>query len=399
MIDFRETAPENARNDRFIQNPRSATFGRNSVGVPGFVKGLEHAFKKYGSGHLGANCCTWFDLVRKAIDVALRGIKISDHFINATHTKISQEEVQSNDAILLRELISTKAAYFNDVPIFKRLVETIRDIASNGSATMYEGGRIGQSLVQDLNGALTLQDLANYQVLESKPLKTAIGRFEVMASPSPSSGPELLGLLNALEYMNSSNHIKYGEVSSDYLHILSNVLENLEDLQLRLGDSPDQEVENLVKVMLDKNNAAKWTSDIQGESVFEANYALSDPVAANVAIMDKKDNYVSVVTSLNSWFGSKIMTKSGILLNNAMANFAIPNESVTTANVMATGKRPLTKNVVALTMDTKNICGTRIAAGGSTASSVAQVRRSGLNLKARCRPFSPLCRCYRCSFC
>ena len=36
-------------------------------------------------------------------------------------------------------------------------------------------------------------------------------------------------------------------------------------------------------------------------------YALSDPVAANVGVMDKKDNYVSVVTSLNTWFGSKVI--------------------------------------------------------------------------------------------
>jgi hypothetical protein len=36
-------------------------------------------------------------------------------------------------------------------------------------------------------------------------------------------------------------------------------------------------------------------------------YNLSDPVAANVGVMDKKDNYVSVVTSLNTWFGSKVI--------------------------------------------------------------------------------------------
>ena len=47
---------------------------------------------------------------------------------------------------------------------------------------------------------------------------------------------------------------------------------------------------------------------VQGKSLEEAdpNYALSDPVAANVGVMDKKDNYVSVVTSLNTWFGSKV---------------------------------------------------------------------------------------------
>ena len=69
------------------------------------------------------------------------------------------------------------------------------------------------------------------------------------------------------------------------------------------------------------------------------------------------------------------MTKDGILLNNAMANFAVPNESGTlnTANQLAEGRRPLTSNVVALTMDTKTICGSRIVIGGASASSVGQV--------------------------
>ena len=43
-------------------------------------------------------------------------------------------------------------------------------------------------------------------------------------------------------------------------------------------------------------------------SIQDPNYLLGDPVAANVAVMDKKDNYVSVVTSLNTWFGSKVNT-------------------------------------------------------------------------------------------
>ena len=70
------------------------------------------------------------------------------------------------------------------------------------------------------------------------------------------------------------------------------------------------------------------------------------------------------------------MTQDGILLNNAMANFAIPDDSggdLATANQLVEGRRPLTSNVVALTMDTKNICGMRIVTGGATASSVGQV--------------------------
>ena len=256
------------------------------------------------------------------------------------------------------------------------LVKTLKSIAVNGSASIYEGGEVGQSIIKALGGAITVEDLANYTVKERTPLTTMIGQHEVMVSPSPSSGPELLALLNSFSYLKEQLKSSFGVVTADYLHSLANVLQNLEDLQLGLGDADanadqDKKQEN----MLDKSNAPQWTSDIQKENVFDPSYALSDPVASNVAVMDKKDNYVSVVTSLNTWFGSKVMTSSGILLNNAMANFAIPNESgeLETFNQLAEGRRPLTSNVVALSMDTRDICGTRIVTGGATASSVGQV--------------------------
>ena len=244
------------------------------------------------------------------------------------------------------------------------LVKTLKSIAVNGSASIYEGGEVGQSIIKALGGAITVEDLANYTVKERTPLTTMIGQHEVMVSPSPSSGPELLALLNSFSYLKTQLKDRFGVVTADYLHSLANVLQNLQDLQLKLGDNAnaDQQVKALQENMMDKSNAPQWTSDIQKENVFDPSYALSDPVASNVAVMDKKDNYVSVVTSLNTWFGSKVMTSSGILLNNAMANFAIPSESgeLETFNQLAEGRRPLTSNVVALSMDTRDICGTRI---------------------------------------
>ena len=52
-------------------------------------------------------------------------------------------------------------------------------------------------------------------------------------------------------------------------------------------------------------------------------YALSDPVAANVGVMDKKDNYVSVVTSLNTWFGSKVIWNLFVASRNETTNSPI----------------------------------------------------------------------------
>ena len=73
-------------------------------------------------------------------------------------------------------------------------------------------------------------------------------------------------------------------------------------------------------------------------------------------------------------FGSKIMTSQGIILNNALGSFAPKNaHSGNTANTIVQQRRPLTRNVVALSMDIQNICGRRILVGGATSASVGTV--------------------------
>ena len=219
-----------------------------------------------------------------------------------------------NHVHISRDLVAnrTEGDRFNDIGIYKKLLRTMEIIAMNGSAAIYEGGQIGQNLIDEIPGAITFDDLANYKVKEYKPNTTRIGSHEIMASPAPSSGPELLAFLNTLEYLNGTSS-DFGNVTSEYLHNITNVLENLEKLQLQLGDTdevnPNPEIDKKVQYMLSKNNSPKWVSNLRGKSLSsDPNYALSEPVAANVGVMDKKDNYVSVVTSLNTWFGSKVST-------------------------------------------------------------------------------------------
>ena len=175
-------------------------------------------------------------------------------------------------------MIDTKpiTKYFNEVTIFKKLINTMEIIAMKGSATLYENGQIGQNLVKELPGILTAEDLVNYKVKEYKPNTTMIGSYEVMVSPAPSSGPELLAFLNTLEYLKQEAKLDFGKLSAKYLHNMTNVLENLNKLQLKLGDNPNPDVNNIVKFMLDKKNAPGWVSNIQGKSLDDAdpNYAL-----------------------------------------------------------------------------------------------------------------------------
>ena len=50
-------------------------------------------------------------------------------------------------------------------------------IARNGSAAIYQGGSVGQNLVKDLGGHITIDDLSEYEVKETKPNMTKIGTY------------------------------------------------------------------------------------------------------------------------------------------------------------------------------------------------------------------------------
>ena len=62
-IDFRETAPALANTTMYVGNPAKAMFGGLSVAVPGEVKGLEEAHKRWGK-------LEWSRLVQPSVELA-----------------------------------------------------------------------------------------------------------------------------------------------------------------------------------------------------------------------------------------------------------------------------------------------------------------------------------------
>lgn len=62
-IDFRETAPALANSTMYVSNPRSALIGGLSVGIPGEVRGLEEAHRRWGS-------LPWHRLIEPSIGLA-----------------------------------------------------------------------------------------------------------------------------------------------------------------------------------------------------------------------------------------------------------------------------------------------------------------------------------------
>src|SRR6266568_6543808 len=74
FIDFREHAPQAASRDMYIDASGKATqdsvTGYRAAGVPGTVRGLEYANKKYGKR-------PWAELAHPAVGLAAKGFPVS----------------------------------------------------------------------------------------------------------------------------------------------------------------------------------------------------------------------------------------------------------------------------------------------------------------------------------
>ncbi|XP_049805529.1 glutathione hydrolase 1 proenzyme-like isoform X4 [Schistocerca nitens] len=85
-------------------------------------------------------------------------------------------------------------------------------------------------------------------------------------------------------------------------------------------------------------------------------WSYPEAVGSHVAAVDLNDLYVSVVSGLNTWFGSQLLTKEGFILNNAMENFNAGS------NAFAPGKRPFSLATPIIAIQ-KEVCGRRLISG------------------------------------
>ena len=342
VIDFRETSPSTNKPTDFS--------------VPGFVKGLHRSYTKYGSGKIGTECCSWIDLVYMSIRFVLaNGVVASESLATAAATKASKG-IKGN----LGKFLSGINNSLVENKQYLQLINTMKLVASHGADGFYRG-QVANDIVKATGGIVSYEDLGSYDVEERKPMTSKVGRFEVMTSPSPSSGPKLLGFLKAMK----KRGLKQGS-TVELLVDEADLLNDLDLVQMTLGDPKfSAEIGNRSQNLLES------VTEVVDNPVFTEYEMGGESVASHIASMDSEDTYVTLVTSLNTWFGSKVMTDGGVILNNANRNFA-PSENAG-GNTRKAGKRPLHNYVVALARDKTDVCGLRLLIGGATADAVGQV--------------------------
>src|SRR6476469_7849415 len=354
-IDFREMAPAAAhrdvyldKNGNLIEGEGGSLVGYRAAGVPGTVRGMELALKKYGSGKL-----TWAQLVEPARQLAGAGFAVTYELARSLYN----ERKYLSQYAETKRIYLKRGQYYQEGELFRQpeLAATFARLQRFGPSDFYQG-ETARLIVADMkrnNGLMTLEDLRGYVAKERTPVRGKYRGYEIISMPPPSSGGAvLIEMLNILEGYDLA---KLDASSSDRYHLMAEAMRRaFADRAEYMGDSDFVKVP--VAGMIDKEYAARLRSSISTERASTSAEVIAGRPAGyesdettHFTVVDAEGNAVSNTYTLNNSYGSAAVVKgTGLLLNDEMDDFAAKPGTANMygliqgeRNAVAPRKRPL----------------------------------------------------------
>lgn len=329
-IDFRETAPSAARQEMFFDDDGNVVldetyrFSHKSSAIPGSVAGLAHIVEEYGT-------MTLAEVLAPAIRLARDGIEVT--YDLAADLAFSQR--LKNNPASLRKFYKPDGSNYEVGEIFKQpdLAWTLSEIAAEGVDAFYRGS-VAEKIVADMeahNGLITLDDLANYEVVEREPVRGTYRGYDIAAMPAPSSGgTHVIQMLNILENFPLAD---MGAESADALHLMAEAMKfSYADRSKYLGDPDFVEVptETLVSKSYAKDIASKISMNkaLSSDEIAPGDLAIYESdETTHYSVVDSEGNMVGNTYTLMFSFGSGVVIEgTGILMNNNMGNFTLRSD-------------------------------------------------------------------------
>ena len=321
-LDFRETAPADSSEKMYQDKngnviPGLSSLGGLAVGVPGTVSAIFEIHKKFGSLPIE-------ELFQPSIELAEKGYLV---------TKYLEDELNEkrDDFIKLngKNSLYSKEYKSGDTIFNKMYANTLREIMNKGTDGFYKG-KVAEDMIETISqsgGIMTMEDLSEYQSVWRDPVRFKYKGYDIISMSFPSSGGVILGqMMKAIENFDLSK-IKHN--SPEYVQLLteierrafadrSDLMGDPDFMKLPVYEFMDKEyVESRMKNF--SWDQATPSSEIKpGEIIFNESYETT-----HFSIVDKEGNAVSVTTTLNNSFGSKVYVEnSGFFLNNEMDDFS-----------------------------------------------------------------------------
>ena len=362
-FDGRETAPAAATPELFLKADGTpmgfwdAVVGGRSVGVPGLLRMLELAHQRHGR-------LPWAILFAPAIELAESGFSVSPRL----------HKLVAGDKYL--KTFPATAAYFYDEsgaarPVGYRLrnaalAETLRRVATDGAEAFY-GGPVAAAIVAAVRGAapnpgeMSLADLAGYQAKARAPVCASYRVWRVCGMPPPTSGG--VAVLQTLGVLAQFDMASLKPNSVEAVHLIAEASRlAFADRNRFLADSDfvDVPVERLLDPAYLRQRAALISPKAsmgKAEPGLPSRHGAmpgqpNPPATTHLSVVDADGNAVSMTSSIESAFGSRLMA-AGFLLNNELTDFSFRPavEGRAVANRVEPGKRPRSSMSPSLVLD------------------------------------------------
>lgn len=346
-IDYREMAPGDAHRDMYLGEsgdviPDISLAGHLAVGVPGTVAGTFLAHDKWGKLPMS-------ELIEPAIYLAENGFAITaQEAKNLNHFAADFREHNELPIAFVKD----GEWKVGDILIQKDLAATLRRIAENGAQEFYEG-KTAELIVEEMqrgNGIITMEDLKNYEPVIRKPRDFNYRGHRIIAMGLPSSGGVMLEQMLQMLGPYDLEEMDYHSVEA-INHVVEVERRAYADRTDYMGDPDfvDVPVEQLLDQDYIRGRMADFIPGLRGRSTeVEPGLQLQESEqTTHLSILDAEGNAVSVTTTLNTEYGSKVVAGgAGFFLNNEMDDFSakpgVPNIyglMGTEANSIEAGKR------------------------------------------------------------
>ncbi len=353
-LDGREVAPM-AANEGLFQDEDGeplkfweAVIGGRSVGVPGMPALLELAHSKWGK-------MTWTDLFNPAISLAERGFIVSDRLSGLLVDEY--QRMSSSKAAKSYFFPGDKSLAQGDVLINREYASLLRRFADDGSEIFYFGP-VADAIVKTIRdgnlnaGLLSYDDLANYKIKERPAICTKFREYNVCGMGPPSSGA--IGVSQILGMVNNYSVGKMGDPQT--LRLIGDAtrlafadrgiyVADADFVNVPIKELVDEKYLSSRASLLNRSTAIRHVS--AGEPIaflsnrWAPDLSIEKHSTTHVSIIDKYGNALSMTSSIENAFGSRLMT-NGFLLNNQLTDFSFKSAAngLPIANRVEGGKRP-----------------------------------------------------------
>lgn len=328
-LDYREKAPLAAHKDMYLDSlgnviPQMSTKGAKAVGVPGTLAGMYAVHQRFGS-------LPWEELIQPVINLLEKGVPITKkQAARFTRMEAIFEEVNGDNTALFEQCKAGDTMYY------PALLNTLKRISEKGALEFYQGDMARElaNFVQERGGFITEEDLNRYEAVWRDPVVFDYKELKVISMSPPSSGG--MTMRQILGMMEPYNVRKMGHNSAKNIQLFSEASRRAyADRNYFLGD-PDF-VRIPKETLLNKKYLNKRMSGFsfkQATPSAEVSHGdievIESDETTHYSIVDPFGNAVSVTTTLNGAYGSKLYCSPlGFFLNNEMDDFSakpgVPN--------------------------------------------------------------------------